>query len=219
MSSHNQFIFQEDNWQEVLAKILTFEFNSRDAHLELAPYRNVDFIPQNNFIESAIGVHLFYQAEPQIILIERPQKMRKHAGQIAFPGGKKDSEDKSLQETALRESYEELGILEHEIQCIGNLAKVYIPVTNFMVHSFVFAHNNKPVIVPNPDEVNVVLTLKLSELMDKSMKSQTDILLGNGTKLKDSPCFKLGSKVIWGATGVILNDLKWRIKEFHPLVV
>ena len=219
MSIHKDFTFQPENWKEHLTKILSFEYNPRNAHIELAPYRNVDFIPENNYIESAVGVHLFFESEPQIILIERPLKMRKHAGQIAFPGGKKDAEDKSLLDTALRESKEELGILPQKMICIGSLSQVYIPVSNFMVHSFVFVHFNKPNLFPNKDEVNEVLKLKLSHLIDNSTKSRRDIVLGNGSQIKNSPCFKLGDKIIWGATGIILNELKWRIIEFHQQAV
>jgi 8-oxo-dGTP pyrophosphatase MutT (NUDIX family) len=219
MSNNKDFVFNKENWEIHLKNILSFKFDARKAHLEFAPYRNIDLIPDDNFIQSAVGIHIYFEAEPKIILIERPLRMRKHAGQIAFPGGKKDPEDKTLIETALRESKEEIGLYANENHFIGKLSKVYIPVTNFMVHAYVFAHKIKPELTPNPDEVNEVLDLDLSLLTNDSTKSQTDIVLANGLKIKNSPCFKIKDKIIWGATGVILNELKWRIMEFHQRAV
>lgn len=219
MSNNKDFLFNKENWEKHLKEILSFDFDARKAHLEFAPYRKIDFIPENNFIESAVGIHLYFESEPIIILIERPLIMRKHGGQIAFPGGKKDPEDKTLMETALRESQEEIGLCANENYLIGTLAKVFIPVTNFMVYSFVFTHKTKPELTPNPDEVNEILELKLSLLTNDSTKSQTDIILANGSKIINSPCFKIGDKIIWGATGVMLNELRWRIMEFHQQVV
>ncbi|MFM7668657.1 MAG: NUDIX hydrolase [Bacteroidota bacterium] len=212
-------LFHPESWKNSLSFILNQPFDATEAHLEMAPYRKIGFEPSQNPVNSAVGIHFFFNQEPRLILIERPQTMRKHAGQIAFPGGKKDEEDKDLIETALRESYEEIGINPGNLNPIGSLSVVYIPVSNYLVHSFVFTHNEKPDLLINPDEVSQIVEVKLSELLKSESKSVSDIELQNGIKIKNAPCFSIQNKIIWGATSILLNELKHRIIQFHLPVV
>jgi 8-oxo-dGTP pyrophosphatase MutT (NUDIX family) len=212
-------LFHPEFWKNSLSFILNQPFDATNAHLEMAPYRKISFNSSQNSIHSAVGLHFFFNGEPTFILIERPQTMRKHAGQIALPGGKKDEGDKDLIETALRESNEEIGIIPGNINSIGSLATVYITASNYLVHSFAFIHNEKPIIHLNPDEVNQILEVKLSELLLPETKSVSDIQLQNGTKIKNVPCFLIQDKIIWGATSLLLNELKHRIIQFHPPAV
>jgi 8-oxo-dGTP pyrophosphatase MutT (NUDIX family) len=212
-------LFHPESWKNSLSFILNQPFDATETHLEMAPYRKIGFDQSLNPIQSAVGIHFFFNEEPRLILIERPQTMRKHAGQIAFPGGKKDEEDKDLIETALRESYEEIGINPRNLNPIGSLSVVYIPVSNYLVHSFVFTHNEKPDLLVNPDEVSQIVEVKLSELLKSQSKSVSDIELQNVVKIKNAPCFLIQDKVIWGATSILLNELKHRIIQFHPPVV
>lgn len=212
-------LFHPESWKKSLSFILNQPFDSNDAHLEMAPYRKIGFDQSLNPILSAVGIHFFFNKEPTLILIKRPQTMRKHAGQIAFPGGKKDEGDKDLIETALRESYEEIGSNPGNLNPIGSLSTVYIPVSNYLVHSFVFTHSEKPDLLVNPDEVSKILEVKLSELLISESKSVSDIELQNGIKIKNAPCFLIQNEIIWGATSILLNELKHRIIQFHPPVV
>jgi 8-oxo-dGTP pyrophosphatase MutT (NUDIX family) len=212
-------LFHPQTWQNSLQEIINQPFNSQESHLEMAPYRKTGFESSMNPINAAVGIHLFFENEPTLILIERPMTMRKHAGQVAFPGGKQDEEDNNLIDTALRESKEEIGISSSHIIEGGSLTTLYIPVSNFLVHSFVFLHSEKPVLYPNIDEVNQILELKISEILDPQAKSFHDIQLENGIKLKNTPCFKIQEKIIWGATSILLNELKHRIIAFHQPIV
>ena len=212
-------LFQLDSWKQSLKYLLNEQFDASEAHLEMAPYRKIGFDQDENYINSAVGIHFYFEKEPTLILIERPLTMRKHAGQIAFPGGKKDEGDYDLVETALRESHEEIGITIQNLHPIGSLSPVYIPVSNYLVHSFVFIHNEKPNFVINPDEVSQLLEVTLSEVLSPQSKSFSDIELQNGLKLSNAPCFKIQNKIIWGATSLLLNELKHRINQFHPPIV
>lgn len=211
-------LFHPESWKNSISVILNQPFDATDAHLEMAPYRKISSDPSQNPVNSAVGIHLFFNHEPTLILIERPLTMRKHAGQIAFPGGKKEEGDKDLIETALRESYEEIGINPEKINSIGNLSVVYIPVSNYLVYSFVFTHSEKPVLHLNPDEVSQIIEIKLSELLKPESKSVSDIELQNGIIIKNAPCFKIQNKIIWGATSLMLNELKHRIIRFHQSI-
>lgn len=212
-------LFHPESWKESLSVIINKPFDSREAHLEMAPYRKINFDSSIDPIHSAVGVHFFFDKEPNLILIERPLTMRKHAGQIAFPGGKKDEGDRDLVETALRESHEEIGISPINLEPIGSLSKVYIPVSNYLIHSFAFAHIKRPDLTLNLGEVNQVLYVKISELLKSDSKSVADIQLQNGTKIKNAPCFNIQGKMIWGATSLLLNELKHRIIQFHQPIV
>lgn len=212
-------IFHPKFWKENLQFILNQPFDATEAHLEMAPYRKTGFDSSLNPLNSAVGIHFFFKHEPTLILIERPLTMRKHAGQIAFPGGKQDEEDKDLVETALRESHEEIGINREKSYSIGKLSTVYIPVSNFLVHPFVFVHENRPKLIPNIQEVNQVLEVKISEILNSGSINKADIQLENGIKLKNTPCFLIQNKIVWGATSIILNELKHRIIQFHQPIV
>ena len=212
-------IFHPQVWKENLEFTLNQPFNSVDSQLEMAPYRKIEHDSSLTPINSAVGIHFFFDGEPTLILIERPQTMRKHAGQIAFPGGKKDDGDRDLIETALRESHEEIGINPENLNAIGSLSPVYIPVSNYLVQAFAFTHNEKPKMLLNPDEVNLILQVKISEILSRYSISNTDIQLQNGIKIKSAPCFHIQNKIIWGATAILLNELKHRIIQFHQTTV
>jgi 8-oxo-dGTP pyrophosphatase MutT (NUDIX family) len=148
---------------------------------------------------------------PNIVFIQRPEYDGVHSGQIAFPGGKAEVSDSSMQHTALRETGEEIGVNTGDIKMIGKLTKLYIPPSNFLVEPFVGYVNYKPVFVPDAKEVSEIVTVSLDELMDKKSFQLRDIdALGLTYKV---PCFFVRQKIIWGATSMILNELMEVVKE------
>ena len=85
-------------------------------------------------IQSSVLILLFPENKSvKIILILRQQYEGVHSGQVSFPGGRKEKDDKTLIETALRESEEEVGIDADKVMVIGNLTEIYIPPSNFLV--------------------------------------------------------------------------------------
>ena len=207
--------FDENQWKNHLFQIFDSAFDAKKAHLEMSPYRKLwDSIHSHSAIKCAVGIHVFFDEEPQIVLIERPSIMRKHAGQIAFPGGKMDETDLDLVHTAIRESEEELGIDTQSTQHAGSLSPVFIPVTNYVVYPFVFIHEKKPSFEANELEVSSILFLPFSQLVNPSFQTSKDISLENGEVLSDVPCFEFENKTIWGATSLMLNEMKERIKIF-----
>jgi len=207
--------FDENQWKNHLFQIFESEFNAKKAHLEMSPYRKLwDSNQFHSAIKCAVGVHVFFDQEPVIILIERPSSMRKHAGQIAFPGGKMDKTDLHLVQTAIRESEEELGIDTQSTQHIGSLSPVFIRVTNYVVYPFVFIHEKKPSFSLNELEVHSILFLPFSQLINPTFLNAKNIYIENGEVLSDVPCFEFENKTIWGATSLMLNELRERIKIF-----
>ncbi|HEX8516966.1 MAG TPA: CoA pyrophosphatase [Bacteroidia bacterium] len=108
---------------------------------------------------SAVLVLLYPLGEKiMTVLIERPVYEGIHSGQVAFPGGKFDEGDGELSNTALRETFEEIGIPVNEISILGHLTDLYISPSNFMVTPFIGSMRKLPHFIPNPREVKKIIT-------------------------------------------------------------
>ena len=146
---------------------------------------------------SAVGVHFFQiKSEWHFILIERSEYNGHHSKQIAFPGGKKDPVDINLEQTARRESEEEINISMEFAKLIGQITPVYIPVSNFEVYPFIFIHESVPLLKKSEKEVNDIFFIKCSDLIDEKFISATNIRVSKHTKLIDVPCFILNEKIV-----------------------
>lgn len=185
------------------------------AHQEAAPYRKVDYdrLDMNTVRKSGVLV-LFYEKdnEPHIVLIQRPIYKGTHSGQIAFPGGKVEETDKDIIHTALREANEEVGVVMEHIEVIGQLSDVYIPVSNFLVSPVIGFVDYTPSFIAEEREVAEIVELKLSLLAQTEVLSTDNIKLSNGLKL-EVPTFQFNQKTIWGATALMLNELRWMLRE------
>jgi 8-oxo-dGTP pyrophosphatase MutT (NUDIX family) len=182
-----------------------------ESHIEFYPYRfsNENTIDTSSFRKAAVAVHLFTKENQlHLLLIERSEYDGTHSKQIAFPGGKIDPDDFSTEYAARRESFEEVAIPFDKGQLIGQLTEVNIPVSKFNVIPFVFYHEELPELTKNEREVNEIFTISLEELLDESNKTQTLIQINKQVRLPKVPCFIIQEKIIWGATALILNELR-----------
>lgn len=148
--------------------------------------------------------------EPIVLLIERVTYDGVHSGQIALPGGKADPEDIDLKATALREFFEETGS-DATPEIIGALTPVYIPVSKFVVHPFVGYLTARPHFTKSEREVQELIEWPLAELVLPETVKQTVVEPMPGFKLT-TPYFDIKEKVLWGATAMIMNELKWVLK-------
>ena len=146
--------------------------------------------------------------EPYIVLIERTSKNKndRHAGQISLPGGSHDPEDINYKVTAIRETHEEVGVAKNDIQILGQLSDLPIPVSNFLVHPFVGYCNNTPTFVPEIAEVKSIIEVPLSHLQNPATKQITDLVTPGNFKLSNVPYFNVDGHVLWGATAMILSE-------------
>lgn len=158
---------------------------------------------------SAVLILLYPNAEQEIsiLLIERMTYDGHHSGQIALPGGKAEPSDIDLQGTALREFFEETGS-DITPTVIGKLTPVYIPVSKFMVQPFVSYVHQKPNFLANAYEVNELIEWNICDLLNPEIIKETTIEPTKGYKIK-TPYFDVQGKVLWGATAMMLNELKW----------
>lgn len=165
-----------------------------------------------NYRPSAVLILLYPNEQNQIsvLLIERMTYNGHHSGQIAFPGGKAEPTDKDLEETALREFFEETGA-DTRPTVIGKLTPIYIPVSKFMVQPFVSFVEQKPNFSASAYEVNELIEWEINHLLNPDIIKETIIEPTPGYKIK-TPYFDVQGKVLWGATAMMLNELKWVLK-------
>lgn len=202
-----------DEFQERLARLILEGLPGEDAHLKMAPVNrplsSLALQKAVNVRESAVAIMLFEQNNAvRCTLIQRPSYEGNHSGQISFPGGKRDPEDEDLKTTAIRECMEEVGIDLRKGRFLGKLTPVYIPVSNFHVEPYIFFYPQAPEFVPDQREVELILTISTDELLDEGIISQMDVPMPNGMILRNVPCFLIDGRQIWGATALILNELK-----------
>ena len=147
--------------------------------------------------------------EWNMVLIERESSNPndRHGGQISFPGGKLEEDDESLEAGALREAEEEVGVKAKEIEILGALTELYIPVSNFLVYPFVGYLDYEPMFVPQVSEVRSVVEVPISHLQNETTRKRKDLKAGKNITIKGVPYFDVNGHVVWGATAMILSEL------------
>ncbi len=140
-------------------------------------------------------------------LIRRTENPRdRHSGQISFPGGRHDLGDGTYARTALREANEEIGIQPEEVEILGALTDLYIPVSNFSVYPFVGLLSKPPAFQLQPGEVEQVFAPPVAYFQDPGTRSTADVVVGQEFLVKEVPCFMLDNRPVWGATAMILSE-------------
>jgi 8-oxo-dGTP pyrophosphatase MutT (NUDIX family) len=139
---------------------------------------------------------------PGLVFTERRSDLSRHAGEISFPGGRRD-DDEELLDTALREAEEEIGLSRERVEVVGALPPIGTFVTNYKVHPFVGLIDHGLRFEPNPTEVESVLIASLDDLEAAYGKRR---LVRRGVPIK-TDTFLISDKVIWGATARILGYL------------
>lgn len=156
------------------------------------------------------------ETNPHLLLIQRTADGRAHSGQISAPGGRWEPADADLRTTALRETEEEVGIAPKDVDVLGALTPLYIPVSNFLVHPFVGYACALPPLSPSAHEVHRTLEVPLAALFSPSAKIQTEVRPTSAPGLVlNVPAYKLegDESIIWGATAMMLAELEAVISE------
>jgi 8-oxo-dGTP pyrophosphatase MutT (NUDIX family) len=142
-----------------------------------------------------------------LVFTERRPDLRRHAGEISFPGGRRDHSGEDLLDTALRESHEEIGLERSDVELLGALPPVSTVVTGYKVHPFVGLIPEGLAFRPNPGEVAAVLLFTLDELRGGFGMRR---LIRRGVPIR-TPTYVVGEHLIWGATARILGLLLERV--------
>lgn len=170
----------------------------------LALYK--DTRPTDRTKRSAVLI-LFYEIEGNtyFCLIKRPKYDGPHSSQVAFPGGKFENGDHNLTQTALREAEEEVGVDTSTIVVLNELSTLYIPVSDFTVKPILAATHTPPHFRPSVSEVEYIIQVNVDMLLSTNLET-VEVATPKGSIM--APSFLLENEKIWGATAMILNELK-----------
>jgi 8-oxo-dGTP pyrophosphatase MutT (NUDIX family) len=144
---------------------------------------------------------------PGLVFTERRRDLRRHAGEVSFPGGRQDPGE-DLLETALREANEEIGLSPANVEIAGALPPVSTFVTSYKVHPFVGLIEAGLHFEPNPDEVESVIVASLDDLIAGYERRR---MMPRGIPIK-TDTYLVGDSLIWGATARILGELLERLR-------
>lgn len=162
---------------------------------------------QHPYKDSAV-IALLYpgpQQQAQMLFILRKSYDGHHSGQIAFPGGKKEPEDLSLRETALRETFEEVGVKPNEIEIVKKLSEVFIPVSNYLVQPYLAVAQQTPLFIKDPVEVEEILEFDLGKILNNPLVKLQKNYFNQPYEIY---AFQIDSYQIWGATAMILAEVR-----------
>jgi 8-oxo-dGTP pyrophosphatase MutT (NUDIX family) len=146
-----------------------------------------------------------------LVLTVRTPNLNHHSGQISLPGGGWEEGDASLQETALREAQEEIGIATDGLELIGSLTPLYVPPSNNLVYPLVAYAPQRPALRPDPKEVAELLEVPLHLLLDPATRREED-WMWRGAPLH-VPFYAVGEHRVWGATAIILAEFVTMITQ------
>lgn len=192
-----------------LAAELSKPLPGEDIQYRMAPVGRRRVNPNASDIEyrnSSVLILLYPHGEGiSTVLIKRNEYEGAHSGQIGFPGGKQEKMDISFEATALREAEEELGIDIRQVQVLGALTNVYIPVSRFKVHPYVAVTPLRPVFNPDPFEVKDILEVDIQSFTSRNIISETTVTTSGGFKVR-TPYYNLNGFIVWGATAMMISE-------------
>jgi 8-oxo-dGTP pyrophosphatase MutT (NUDIX family) len=163
--------------------------------------------PENEIIQSSVLLVLFPQkGKINTCLIRRASTMKNHAGQIAFPGGRYENTDKDLIDTALRESFEEIGIESDKLEILGSLTPLYVQVSNFIINPFIAWCDNPPDFKIDNREVDEIFIIPIEKFLLKKTNQIRKVYTSRGPF--NVPGYYIKQLFIWGATAMIISEFK-----------
>lgn len=168
---------------------------------------------RNPRLSSVAAILTPVDGQSNIVLIKRPEYDGAHSGQMAFPGGKVEPEDENLIATALRETYEEVGVESSQLALVTPFTRVYIPPSRFLVYPHLFVSESELEFVADPREVDSVVLLPVERLLDDQAFVRGSVELVKPKMKIQTWYFDHQPHVIWGATALMLHELKLMLKN------
>lgn len=180
-----------------------------EAQIRMAPVRNgaLERLEVRNRSCREAGVLMMLlpvEDAPHVVLTIRRDHLSQHAGQVSFPGGRREAGEPLLQ-TALREAQEEVDLLPGDVEVIGEMTPLFIPPSNYCVYPFLGFTRQRPVLRPHDFEVDRIVELPLSLLLeDSAVRRERWTVRGEEVLV---PFFDVAGLQIWGATAMMLAEL------------
>jgi 8-oxo-dGTP pyrophosphatase MutT (NUDIX family) len=208
-----------DTFLLALPKIKNMSLPGQEAQFKMSPPFREELLEQfKHRIKDAkrAGVMaLFYPGlknDTKFVLILRKTYNGVHSAQIGFPGGKLENQDNSLQDAAVRETEEEIGVLSSAIDVVKELTETYIPPSNFYVKPFLGICHEVPIFKKDDDEVQEIVEVHLTDFLDDNKVISKRVSTSYGKKI-EVPAFDLNGHIVWGATAMMLSEVRVLLKS------
>lgn len=193
------------SYKELLREELKKDLPGHEAQYRMAPGLRIRFKPTTRVKKAAVLLLLYPHKESLCtVFIKRPDYPGIHGGQISLPGGKMEENDLDFTFTALRETEEEIGIKMKEVEILGFLSPLFIPVSNVLVSPVIGFIAEKPVFRPQPGEVEGLIETAIDEFL-KPEVVQDKIKIIRLTRAI-VPYYNINGHHIWGATAMIISE-------------
>lgn len=147
------------------------------------------------------------ESQTYLLLIRRTSYPGVHSDQVSLPGGKMEPGDPDLMATALRETGEEVGVGPDRVSVVRALSPLYIPPSNFEVSPYLGMIRVRPLFRRQESEVAALIEVPVAQLLSDRQVVSRKLTTSYATNI-DVPAFMLGGQVVWGATAMMLNELK-----------
>jgi 8-oxo-dGTP pyrophosphatase MutT (NUDIX family) len=187
------------------------DFDPVAAQLRMAPqprpFRRSD-VPGTPKLASVLVLLYPVGAALSFVLMRRTEYEGVHSGQISLPGGKREG-DETFEQTALRETFEEIGVSD-PVEILGALTTVYVPPSDFEIHPFVGYLPHRPIWSPDTEEVAEIVEAPLYLLLDPAIKGVEE-WMRSGNPLT-VPFYGIAQHKVWGATAVMLSEFEARLQ-------
>jgi len=198
---------------EIVPHFNTVSLSGEEAHAIMEPKMRIEIMKNLNFEQInpkiAAVMMLLYPKDriTHLVLIVRNSYEGVHSSQIAFPGGKYEIEDLTYEQTALRETHEEIGIPPEKMEIVKAFTELYIPPSNFMVYPFLGICKDELSFYPDPKEVTAIIELPLTTFLSDSIVVNVEMTTSYAKSI-EVPAFKIEKHLVWGATAMMLSELK-----------
>ena len=203
--------------RDFIKKIQNAELLGENAHgIYSPPYRplfSYDEIVAKNPRLAAVNIVLYLKNNEWYfpLMVRSTNERDRHSGQISLPGGKKEETDENFEETAKRETSEEMGIQEHYIRIIREMSTIYIPPSNFYVRPFISYTKKNPEFILQETEAVELIEFPVSSIL--TLTEQPEMMVLPSSRGVEVPVINFNGYIIWGATSMILSEFSKLMKN------
>jgi 8-oxo-dGTP pyrophosphatase MutT (NUDIX family) len=208
-----------DEFSLSVSKIKNIPLPGQVSQFKMAPPFRKELLERSkeaiNFAKKAGVLALIYQDknhQASLVLILRKTYEGVHSGQVGFPGGKLEEHDTSLEMAALREANEEIGVPISEIKILKQLTELYIPPSNFYVQPYLGISGNNLSFYKEDSEVEEIIEVPLSHFFNDDLVISKIVSTSYNVDV-EVPAFYLNEYIVWGATAMILSEIKDLLKQ------
>ncbi|MDB9782515.1 CoA pyrophosphatase [Winogradskyella sp.] len=208
-----------NSFLESVVKIKHLSLFGEASHAKMSPPYRLELAAKmkekSKDAKKAGVMALFYpnaKNETHLVLILRKTYKGVHSGQVGFPGGRYEEEDKDLMITAIRETEEEVGVPKAMVEVLKTMSPLFIPPSNFMVHPYLAISETTPHFIKQDEEVEGIIEVSLVDFLDETNSITARVPTSFNVEV-DVPAFYLNGHKVWGATAMMLGELKDLLKE------